>query len=329
KKQAISFRIACFFVSNFLRPIFPQMLLSSHTLFLINPGSGKRNDAVEVERLIHQIYHREEKAAQTAMIDFARLDEQIQEASKAGVKNIYAVGGDGTVNAIGARLIGTTFNFGVIPNGSGNGYARNLGYSIKTRLAIEQSLNSWAIKVDTGRFNGRSFLNVAGIGLDGEVARIFDEGGQRGFRPYVKSSAEGLRSYQAEDVILELDGLRHEFSDLYGIAIANGKQWGYDAKVAPHSSITDGLLDILVVKKFPFLKAGLVVSRLFNGKFERSKYVEVFQGKSLKIIRQREGSAQIDGEPFESKAEIQVQVLEKSLNVLLPGTLTEQKVQSL
>ena len=305
------------------------MLLADHTLFLINPGSGKRNDADQVEDLIKGIYQKAEKGVQTLRIDFSRLDEQLEEAIASGVKNIYAVGGDGTVNAIGSRLIGKPVNFGVIPNGSGNGYARNLGYSIKTRLAIVQSLNSWAIKVDTGLFNDRIFLNVAGIGLDGEVARIFDEGGQRGFRPYVKSSAEGLRSFQAEDVKMILDGEEFEFSELYGIAIANGKQWGYDAKVSPQSSITDGLLDILVVKKFPLLKAGLVVRRLFNGKFERSKYVEVFQGKSLKIIRQEAGSAQIDGEPFESLAEIDVSVQEKSLNVLLPGTLTEQKVQSL
>ncbi|MEL6252046.1 MAG: diacylglycerol kinase family protein [Bacteroidota bacterium] len=305
------------------------MLLVDHTLFLINPGSGKRNDADQVENLIADIYQKAGKRVQSLRIDFGRLDDQLEDAITSGVKNIYAVGGDGTVNAIGSRLVGKAVNFGVIPNGSGNGYARNLGYSIKTRLAIQQSLNSWAIKVDTGLFNDRIFLNVAGIGLDGEVARIFDEGGQRGFRPYVKSSAEGLRSYQAEDVKMILDGEEMEFSELYGIAIANGKQWGYDAKVSPQSSITDGLLDILVVKKFPLLKVGLVVSRLFNGKFERSKYVEVFQGKSLKIIRQEAGIAQIDGEPFESLAEINVSIKEKSLNVLLPGTLTEQKVQSL
>lgn len=305
------------------------MLQPDHTLFLINPASGKRKDAEQVQSLIQDIYSGADKPVRIEAIDFPSLDQQLQKAIEGGIKNIFAVGGDGTVNAIGSRLIGASVNFGIIPTGSGNGYARNLGYSIKTRLAIEQSLNSWAIKVDTALFNERVFLNVAGVGLDGEVARIFDEGTQRGFRPYVKSSAEGLRSFQAEDITMELDGKTYEFSDIFGIAIANGKQWGYDAKVSPHSSITDGLLDILVVRRFPLLKAGLVVSRLFNGKFERSKYVEVFQGKSLLIRRKKPGSAQIDGEPFESKEEVNIRIQEKSLNVLLPGTLTEKKIQSL
>jgi len=305
------------------------MFQPGYTLFLINPASGKRKDADLVQSLIEGIYKAAAKPVHIEAIDFPGLDQQLQNAIDRGVKNIFAVGGDGTVNAIGSRLIGTPVNFGIIPNGSGNGYARNLGYSIKTRLAIEQSINSWAIKVDTAFFNERIFLNVAGIGLDGEVARIFDEGSQRGLRPYIKSSAEGLRSFEAESIQMELDGKAYEFSNIFGIAIANGKQWGYDAKISPHSSITDGLLDILVVKKFPLLKAGFVVSRLFNGKFERSKYVEVFQGKSLQILRQKPGSAQVDGEPFESPQEIHIRIQEKSLNVLLPGTLTEKKVQSL
>ncbi|MEM8889164.1 MAG: diacylglycerol kinase family protein, partial [Bacteroidota bacterium] len=82
------------------------MLLADHTLFLINPGSGKRNDADQVEDLIKGIYQKAEKGVQTSRIDFSRLDEQLEEAIASGVKNIYAVGGDGTVNAIGSRLIG-------------------------------------------------------------------------------------------------------------------------------------------------------------------------------------------------------------------------------
>ena len=299
------------------------------TLFLINPGSGRKRDADETIAIIHELYSRAGKPVETLKIDFSKLDQTLTEAIDSGVQSIFAVGGDGTVNAIGTRLLNKPVNFGVIPKGSGNGYARYLGFSIKTRLAITQSLDAWAIKVDTGLFNDIPFLNVAGVGLDAEVARIFSEGNSRGFGPYVRSSAEGLMGFSPRDYQLDIDGEDHYFEEVMGIAIANGSQWGYDAQISPQASITDGFLDIIIVRKFPLIKVGAILSKLFSGKMERSKYVEVFRGKKVIIERSLPGSAQVDGEPIEAGSYIAVEVKEKSLNVLLPNTLTDKKIQSL
>ena len=300
-----------------------------NTLFLINPDSGRKRDAAETEAMIHNIYQAAGKQVETLMIDFSRLDEMLEDALKRGIQNIFAVGGDGTVNAIGTRLRNREVNFGVIPKGSGNGYARNLGFSIKTKLAITQAIDAFAMKVDTATFNGIPFLNVAGVGLDAEVARIFSEGKRRGFRPYVKSSAEGLIAFEAKDYYLEVDGEARQYEGLMGIAIANGSQWGYNAKISPHASITDGYLDVIVVRKFPLIKIGMFVGKLFNGKVEKSKYVEVFRAKKVFIRRDSSGDAQVDGEPTEAGKEIYIEIQEKNLSVLLPNTLTDSKIRSL
>lgn len=299
------------------------------TLFLINPGSGRKRDADKTSDLIHKVYAGSGIAFQVQQIDFLKLDEMLGQAIEEGFQNIFAVGGDGTVNAIGTRLIDRNINFGVIPKGSGNGYARNLGYSINTRLAIEQSIAATPLRVDTGLFNQIPFLNVAGVGLDAEVAKHFSMGKSRGFMPYAKSSADRLFAYKPQNYLVLIDGVRHDFEEIMGIAIANGTQWGYDAKISSSARITDGMLDLIVVHKFPLIKVGMILGRLFKGQFEGSRYVEVYRAKVIEIERAEAGDAQIDGEPIVAGRNIRVKIAENSLNVLLPSTLTEKKIGAL
>ncbi len=299
------------------------------TLFLINPGSGRKRNADQTQSLIRKTYDRAGRGVGIAEIDFTRLDEILDEAEAQGIENVYAVGGDGTVNAIGSRLRYRNLRLGIIPRGSGNGYARNLGFSVNARLAIRQSLDPRSLLVDTGLLNDIPFLNVAGVGLDAEVARIFSLGKSRGFAPYVKSSAEGLLHYQPQNYQLLIDNKPHDFQQIVGIAIANGTQWGYNAQVSPHASLNDGFLDVIVVRKFPLVKVGLLVSQMFRGRFPDSNYVTVFKAKHIQIHRETAGPVQVDGEPLEAGTDITVRILEKSLHLLLPNTLTPEKIQSL
>ncbi|MEM6346974.1 MAG: diacylglycerol kinase family protein [Bacteroidota bacterium] len=299
------------------------------TLFLINPGSGRKRDAEQTEALIRETYTQAGRPVYIKEIDFARLEAILDEAEARGIQNVFAVGGDGTVNAIGAKMRFRNLQLGIIPKGSGNGYARNLGYSVNTRLAIRQSLDAQTFLVDTGLMNEVPFLNVAGVGLDAEVAHTFSLGKSRGLAPYVRRSAEGLLQLQPQDYELIIDGETHHFEKIIGIAIANGTQWGYDVKVNAHASLNDGFFDLLVVRKFPLVKAALMVSKMFGGRLQDSNYVKVFRAKNIQIKRAQPGYAQVDGEPFETGTDISISILENSLKLLLPNTLTEEKIQSL
>lgn len=299
------------------------------SLFLINPGAGKPKDLKALEQMILRIYQEAKRPAVVQMIDFAQLDGTLAQAEADGIRRVFAVGGDGTVNAIGSRLVGTAMHFGVIPKGSGNGYARNLGFSTRTRLAVAQTVDAKSLRVDTGRFGGIPFLNVAGVGLDAEVATTFAQSGRRGFRPYAKSTYQAIRHHQPADYELIIDGETHHFSDSIGVVVANGRQWGYDAKVSNNVSITDGYLDIMVVRKFSLLEAGFLVSRMFNGTLSGSRFVRAFRGKTLLIRRQAPGPIQIDGEPLAGDMEILVELMPQSLHLLIPNTLTAERIQSL
>ncbi len=299
------------------------------TLFILNPGAGTSR---RKNSLVDNIYQTYQDAGQNVLveeIDFGDLGGQIKQAGEAGVSRIFAVGGDGTVNAIGSRLIGTSLHFGVIPAGSGNGYARNLGFSINTSLAIRQSLHARTILVDTGVFDGHPFLNVAGCGLDAEVAWYFSMAGRRGFGPYAKSTFQTIRKLKPAHYELDIDGEVHQVDNLFGIIIANGAQWGYDAKVARDVSLTDGQFDILTVGRFSMLLAGVMAFRMFNGTLNKSRRVSTFQGRHIIIRRKHSGPIQVDGEALEGSREIHVSVVPESLRLLLPNTLTQEKINTI
>ncbi len=300
-----------------------------HTLFLTNPLSGRKKRATEILERVNSTYAEERGQVWVKEIDFSQLDHILDEAIEAGVQNIYAAGGDGTVNAVGAKLIQKDVNFGVIPTGSGNGYARNIGFSIKTSLAVRQTVDAKAIAVDTASFNEKAFLNIAGVGLGAEVAHAYAHTKKRGLGPYLKSSARSILSYKPETYQLTIDGEKLLLENVLGVEVAIGTQYGYEAKAAPLASITDGLLDIVVIKPFPLIKAPDLISKLFRGHVTKSKHIDFYQGKNIRIERALPGKAQMDGEPFDAPSLIDIHIKEHSLNLLLPNTLTVKKIASL
>jgi diacylglycerol kinase (ATP) len=303
--------------------------MTFNTLFITNPLSGRKKRAEQIVSQVEKTYKDRQDEIQIWPVDFARLDEVLEEAIASGIRNIYAVGGDGTANAIGGRLVGKPVNFGVIPTGSGNGYARNIGFSIKPSLAIRQTIDAAPIRVDTAQINGQDFINIAGVGIGAEVAHAYGSTATRGLLPYLKSSIRSLFSYQAESYRLTIDGEIIELENILGIEVALGTQYGYEAKAAPLASLTDGLLDIVIIRRFPLIKSMGVVSKLFRGQVGKSRYIDFYQAKKVLIERQKPGCAQMDGEPFEAPAQLQVEVKELSLNLLLPNTLTPEKIDSL
>ena len=102
------------------------------------------------------------------------------------------------------------------------------------------------------------------------------------------------------------------------VSFANSSQYGNDAKIAPMADIQDGLLDFVIVKKFPKWKIPFFLLQIFNGKVHLSKYIEIVQSKKMKIIT-KNTLVHIDGEPYETENPIRINLLEKSLKILKPN----------
>jgi diacylglycerol kinase (ATP) len=304
---------------------------SLSTLFLINPKSAKvRKKGFDTIRLkIEAVYYAQYLPVEVRAIDFSLLDEWLQTAYSQGVRHVFAVGGDGTANAVGTRLLHSPLCFGIIPLGSGNGLARFIGFSTDLDLAIRQSVASQTLHVDTGIFGSHPFLNVAGVGMDAEVAAMFASSKMRGPIPYIYYTTRAYLSYQAEDYDVWVDGKYEKYEKVLAVGIINGTQWGYDARISPESYLSDGYLEFLVVKKMPFPQVLFEAGKLFIGDVSRSYYIRHQKCKSLIIKRKKEGNAQVDGEAITESAQIECKIIEKSLKLLLPATITPEKQKSL
>jgi diacylglycerol kinase (ATP) len=245
------------------------------------------------------------------------LDDRIAEASAAGFDAIIAVGGDGTVHEVAKRLIGSPMALGVIPTGSGNGLARHVGIPMNPRDAVVACGDAQVTEVDTGEVNGLAFIGTMGLGFDAWVAHEFATHPGRGPLTYLRAAAGGFFAYLPETYDVERDGrtTRHE---AFVLTIANSGQYGNNARIAPGASMTDGELDLVIVRRGALASLPLLATRLFTGSMHRSSAVATERVVELTIRRAAPGPAHLDGEPVHLPAELHIRVRPRSLRVLLP-----------
>ena len=283
-------------------------------LFVVNERSGRKRN-FEINDLIrrtapfeHEIVPCAEKEEMNAIVDRAEAD---------GFDVVFAVGGDGTVHETAKRLIGRNVALGILPIGSGNGFARHIGLPVDPAAAIASCSAGRIVTIDTAEVNGTPFLGVMGVGLDAEIAERFASSTVRGLQTYVKEGMLAFAQTKADDYeITTANGTIRRKAML--VAVANSGQWGNNAVVAPVASLLDGLLDVVIVDDLSLFSAMLLMARLFTGSFDRSDAVTALQTPAVTIRRSGHGPVQLDGEPFPMPSVLEVRVVPQSLRLLVP-----------
>lgn len=281
--------------------------------FVINPKSGSQHSSSILKHIEKEITDEFEWSTHLT----ERADHATELATKAvenGADAVIAVGGDGTVNEVGKALIGTDTALGIIPSGSGNGFARHLKIPMHERGALRRIKKFTTINIDTATINGEPFLATAGLGFDAEVGWRFSEFDRRGLASYVRATADTLIKFKPETYQLIIDGKEIE-TNAFLIAFANVGQYGNNAWIAPSASVTDGKLNVCILKEFPPHRAPEILFRLFNRQIEDSKYYQMIHAE--KILVKNPKKYHIDGEPLESEEDLHIQVNPRSLNVIV------------
>ena len=221
-------------------------------------------------------------------------------ALEAGHQLVVAWGGDGTVNGAGAALVGSKIPLAIIPGGSGNGLARDLGIPLDAAAAFGIAANGTNRAIDAGELNGCLFFNVAGIGLDAAIAiRMAKLGAMRGLAGYVLATFREVPSYNACDYSVALpdaSGTTFSTPALF-IAIANSRQYGSGAQIAPRALLDDGLMDIVVVKPQSGLSMASRVPAFFRGTLRPDDKVLMHASANAVITCDRDIAFHVDGEP--------------------------------
>jgi diacylglycerol kinase (ATP) len=286
------------------------------TLFLINARSGS-NRRGNVASFIANTCSWEHEIAPCRSKE--ELDAVIASASARGIKAVFAVGGDGTVHEVAKRLIGTNLALGVLPTGSGNGFARHLGLPINPRTSLRACASLHVRTIDTATVNGLPFINIMGIGLDAWIADAFANAGTRGLATYLRVGLRGFARYEPEEYEMTIDGIESRRRAVV-IAISNASQYGNNARIAPLASMQDGILDVTVIEHAPLFRIPMLAAQLFSGTFHRARGVTTMRGRSILIRRQSAGAAHLDGEPVTLPETLMIEVVPRSLRVIVPDS---------
>lgn len=287
-------------------------------VFIINPISGTQSKK-KVASLLGEVIDKTRFTWRIIYTEYAGHATIIAaDAVKEGVDIVVAVGGDGTVNEVARSLVHTRTALAIIPLGSGNGLARHLEIPMDPKKALDV-INTGVIDlVDYGKINGNPFFCTCGVGFDAFVSLKFAEAGKRGMLTYLEKTLQESLNYRPETYELETeDGMEKHKAFL--IACANASQYGNNAYIAPQATMTDGLLDVMILEPFTILDVPSLAFQLFNKKIDHNSRIKSIRCKKLRIRRKSEGFIHYDGDPVMSDKDIYVELIKDGLYLLAPA----------
>ncbi len=288
--------------------------------FIINPISGSRetqNAKKRLPKLIMQTLDAEQWLPNITFTEYAgHATELAHQFARMGFDAVVAVGGDGTVNEVAQGVRGTQTALGIIPMGSGNGFARHLNIPVKPNKALEMLNHSEPISVDYGLANGRMFVSTCGTGFDAVVADQFAGSNKRGFATYLQNTIREAFNYTPQTYHLVGDGLDVTHK-AFLITFANANQWGYEALIAPKASVQDGKMDIMLMSSHAILGSASLALRLFAGSIDDSHFMDTLRAKEITLEREEAAPFHIDGDPVEMEKDIHIQIVPDGMRVLV------------
>ena len=221
-----------------------------------------------------------------------------REAVRRGDSLVFAWGGDGTMNEVGRAVAFSHTALGLIPAGSGNGLARELHVPMQPEEAFTTALRASDRTIDVGEINGHFFFNAAGVGFDAHVTWLFNTRphGRRGMLSYVTIAARELFRYRPPEYTVTVDGETISSRALL-IAVANSRQYGNGALIAPDARLDDGQLDMVLVQERSPLATLWEARRLFNGTLARAEGVMMKRVTQATIGADEPFRFHVDGEP--------------------------------
>ncbi len=290
---------------------------SPKILFILNPISGtSRKNAIESK--VRKILDEKQVEYDICHTQYAgHAIELSKQGAELGYDIVVAIGGDGTVNEVAQGLINTETAMGIIPAGSGNGLARYLKIPFNVAKDLDIICNGTILPIDTLNINGRTAVSIAGIGFDASIAREFAGRKTRGFLPYFQIALEHYLTYQPEEYELVIDDKKIMRQALF-ISFANSDQFGFNTSIAPDADITDGLMDVTILKKIPMALTPFVASLLFIKQINNSGFTETYKTKTVEICLDKGGRyVNVDGEAIFLEGKVVISVVPRSLKMII------------
>lgn len=281
-------------------------------LFIVNPGSG--NQEIDFTAAIKayfsdkaiaiEIYELPENCAMTEIK--ARIG-----ASKAD--RVVAVGGDGTLKLVAECLLETKTPIGLVPAGSANGMAKELGIPTELEAALDVVVNGSPKKIHAVKVNGELCIHLADIGFNAYIVKKFDDLPQRGMWGYAKATWRALWSHHKMEVVFKIED-RIIRSEAAMVVIANATMYGTGVKINPEGDLTDELFEVILVKKYSVME--ILKIRFTDLPFNKEKIAQ-FHTKNLEINTKHKVHFQVDGEYIGKVKHVTASIIPAAIHIIV------------
>jgi diacylglycerol kinase (ATP) len=293
--------------------------MTKKMLFVINPGSGRKNKKQDKALgSISDFCYKNKLPFETYLTMGKDDHDEIRKIiADFNPESVVAVGGDGTVNLVSSLILNSGTSLGIIPAGSANGLAKDLGIPLRLEQALEVIRDGQIHAIDTLSINGNNCFHISDFGYNARIVRRFASSSLRGKILYLWFGLIEFFSLKPFHYLLEHDGQKLE-GDAFMIIITNANKSGANVNVNPLGENDDGFFEISIFKPFFKLKFPVILYRLLNNTIYKSKYNIVLHCREAAINNIENTSVHIDGEPVELSKMIRVKILPKALKVIVP-----------
>jgi YegS/Rv2252/BmrU family lipid kinase len=285
---------------------------------IVNPvaGGGRPARALPGVQAELRALGLEQRFEYTKSLSHAR--ELAAEAAAAGEVAV-AFGGDGLIGAVAGALKHSEAVVGVLPGGRGNDLCRVLGIPLKPVAACSVLASGVVRALDLGEAGGRTFTGIASCGFDSVVNQIANETTfVRGSPVYAYALLRALPGWKAAGFSVALDGGEVRRFTGYSVAAANSRQFGGGMRLAPDASLTDGLLDVVIIEDMPKLRFLRLAPTVFSGRHLRYREVHVLRGREGRIEATEPFTLYADGEAL-ARVPVTVRVLPGAVRMIVPA----------
>ncbi|MDZ7743921.1 MAG: diacylglycerol kinase family protein [Bacteroidota bacterium] len=283
--------------------------------FIINPVSGDLEKSELIEEL-KKSFGEPEVKDRIFYTKKSGNPEMIRKILKEiRPRTMVVAGGDGTINLVAREILNSGTRLGIIPAGSANGLATELGVPENIKEAINLVKTGKTKKIDTLKINNDYSFHLSDFGLNANVIRRFEEDPQRGFWAYAKHFLAEIFKIRSHEYIIELpkERFRTKASMLF---IANARKFGTGALINPGGEIDDGSFEIIIVKAYKRSQLWGKLPKFLRGKIEHIKFIDVRSTQKAKIINPKNRTFQIDGELAGRPDAVEIEILPASLSVI-------------
>ena len=280
-------------------------------LFIINPGSGSHD--LNLKEVISSHF-----SSKDVLIELFELPkdcslEKIKEKiDKEKADRVVAVGGDGTLKLVAECLLNSNIPIGIIPAGSANGMAKELGIPTDIELALDLVVSGEPHKIHAVKLDDQLCIHLSDLGFNAYLVKKFDAMPERGMWGYAKATWHALWSHKRMQIELNIKGETIK-SAAAMVAIANATMYGTGLKINPEGKLNDELFEIVVVKDYSYLE----ILKIWLTKLPfNPKKIEVFQASEVKIFSKHKAHFQVDGEYIGQVNEVTAKILPASVTVI-------------